>query len=86
MEPEDICVNPGRDECEFIFARGILEYVGHRVMLGPRQQTSSRPYFLSVFYWGTVFSLSGWLSDQELFYHFIHSSQLPFPYEKEIAK
>lgn len=24
-------------------------------MLGPRQQTSSRPYFLSVFYWGTVF-------------------------------
>lgn len=47
-----VCVNPGRDGC----VRGILEYVGHRVMLGPREQTSFRSYFLSVFYWGTVFS------------------------------
>lgn len=48
VEPEGISVNSGGDGCEFTLAREILEYVGHRVMLGPRQQTSFRTYFLSV--------------------------------------
>lgn len=85
MEPEDISVNPGRDGCEFIFARRILEYVSYRVMLSPRQQTFFRTYCLSAFYWGTVFffSLSGWLSDQELLFPFVLSSQLPFPMKRK---